>query len=97
MHTDTVDGVRRRDGAQQRARPKVPHADLVSEAARDDDGRRGVDLGHTPLVLVSHEVLPDCEGVGVDDGDGAVHGAGYDSVALEADAPDGGAVVVQDV
>ena len=51
-----------------------------------------------PLLVVRHEVPPHRQGAPVDDGDGAVHGAGGDRpVRQEGDPVDGRAVVEEHV
>ena len=51
-----------------------------------------------PLLVVRHEVPPHRQGAPVDDGDGAVHGAGgHGAVGEEGHAVDGRAVVEEDV
>ena len=73
---------------------------MSREAARVELRFRGLQIGDAPpvLVVVGQEVLLHGQGAAVDDGDGAVHGAGgHRAVGEEGHPVDGRAVVEEDV
>ena len=101
VHADAVDRVARVDVQDEGAGGQGPAADVAREAAGVERVVRGggLQVGDAPPALVvRQEVLLHGQRRAVDDGDGAVHGAGGDRpVPQEGHPVDGRAVVEEHV